>query len=160
MILGEPDELLGESGGALPAGNIEGKELLVAELLLEEVPETFKSNIWNGRMDIRSPKCAHQLRTRYLPKPRSENLIWNSKTKPNSSTCEKKRQPLIKELLGNIRIGFDGQWRHLRELQELSVKTGYVTIKIQIHRDLSTNQNLNSNQSLDLRALPLTSSKP
>lgn len=42
MILGEPDELLGESGGALPAGNIEGKELLVAELLLEEVPETFK----------------------------------------------------------------------------------------------------------------------
>lgn len=42
MVLGEPDELLGESGGVLPAGNIDGKELLVAALLLEEVPETFR----------------------------------------------------------------------------------------------------------------------
>lgn len=37
-------------------------------------------------MDIMSPMCAHQLRTIYLPKPQSKNLIWQSKTKPNSST--------------------------------------------------------------------------
>ena len=42
MVRGEPDELLGESGGVLPAGNMEGNELLAAELVLEDVPETFK----------------------------------------------------------------------------------------------------------------------
>lgn len=39
---GEPDELLGESGGALPAGNMEGNELLEAAFGLEDVPVTFK----------------------------------------------------------------------------------------------------------------------
>lgn len=39
---GEPDELLGESGGALPAGNIEGNELLEAAWGLEDVPLIFK----------------------------------------------------------------------------------------------------------------------
>jgi len=38
---GEPDELLGESGGAVPAGNMEGKELLEA-FGLEQFPGTFK----------------------------------------------------------------------------------------------------------------------
>lgn len=42
VVRGEPDELLGESGGVLPAGNIDGKELLVATFVLEEVPVTFK----------------------------------------------------------------------------------------------------------------------
>lgn len=42
IIRGEPDVLLGESGGALPAGNIEGKELLVEACGLEEFPGTFK----------------------------------------------------------------------------------------------------------------------
>lgn len=41
VVRGEPDELLGESGGVLPAGNIDGKELLVATFVLEEVPVTF-----------------------------------------------------------------------------------------------------------------------
>lgn len=40
-IRGEPDELLGERGGAVPAGNIEGKELLAA-FGLEQLPGTFK----------------------------------------------------------------------------------------------------------------------
>lgn len=34
--------LLGESGGVLPAGNMEGKELLAAAFALLELPETFK----------------------------------------------------------------------------------------------------------------------
>jgi hypothetical protein len=38
---GEPDELLGESGGAVPAGNMEGK-VLVAAFGLEQLPGTFK----------------------------------------------------------------------------------------------------------------------
>ena len=38
---GEPDVLLGERGGAVPAGNMEGKELLAA-FGLERVPGTFK----------------------------------------------------------------------------------------------------------------------
>lgn len=38
VIRGEPDVLLGERGGALPAGNMEGKELLVAVLPLEVFP--------------------------------------------------------------------------------------------------------------------------
>lgn len=42
MNRGEPDKLLGESGGVLPAGNIEGKELLVTACVLDDVPETFK----------------------------------------------------------------------------------------------------------------------
>lgn len=38
---GEPDELLGERGGAVPAGNMEGKELLAA-FGLEQLPGTFR----------------------------------------------------------------------------------------------------------------------
>lgn len=38
---GEPAVLLGESGGALPAGNIDGKELLEAAFVLAELPATF-----------------------------------------------------------------------------------------------------------------------
>ena len=38
---GEPDELLGDRGGAVPAGNMEGKELLAA-FGLEQFPGTFK----------------------------------------------------------------------------------------------------------------------
>ena len=38
---GEPDVLLGDRGGALPAGNIEGKELLEVACGLEEFPGTF-----------------------------------------------------------------------------------------------------------------------
>lgn len=42
MIRGEPDdELLGESGGALPAGNMEGIELPGEAFGLETDPETF-----------------------------------------------------------------------------------------------------------------------
>lgn len=39
---GEPDVLLGDRGGALPAGNIEGSELLAEAWGLEEFPGTFK----------------------------------------------------------------------------------------------------------------------
>lgn len=42
IIRGEPDELLGESGGALPAGNMDGIELLAAAFVLEALPGTFK----------------------------------------------------------------------------------------------------------------------
>lgn len=42
VVRGEPDELLGESGGVLPAGNIDGKELLVATFVLEEAPVALK----------------------------------------------------------------------------------------------------------------------
>lgn len=42
MSRGEPDELLGESGGVLPAGNIEGNVLLVAAFVPEDVPEAFR----------------------------------------------------------------------------------------------------------------------
>lgn len=38
---GEP-QLLGESGGALPAGNIDGKELLVPGPEPDALPVTFK----------------------------------------------------------------------------------------------------------------------
>lgn len=38
---GEPEELLGDSGGVPPAGNMEGKELLAAAFELLEFPETF-----------------------------------------------------------------------------------------------------------------------
>lgn len=38
---GEPDVLLGERGGAVPAGNMEGKGLLAA-FGLEQFPGTFK----------------------------------------------------------------------------------------------------------------------
>jgi hypothetical protein len=37
-VHGEPDELLGEIGGALPAGNIEGNELTPLALALVELP--------------------------------------------------------------------------------------------------------------------------
>lgn len=39
---GEPDELLGDSGGALPAGNMEGKALPAVACGLEELPWTVK----------------------------------------------------------------------------------------------------------------------
>jgi len=39
---GDPELLLGESGGALPAGNMEGNGLLAAALALLEFPATFK----------------------------------------------------------------------------------------------------------------------
>ena len=40
---GEPEVLLlGDSGGALPAGNMEGNELLAAAFVAEEFPGTFK----------------------------------------------------------------------------------------------------------------------
>lgn len=35
---GEPEELLGESGGVLPAGNVEGNELLPEKFTVEEFP--------------------------------------------------------------------------------------------------------------------------
>lgn len=35
---GEPDALLGENGGALPTGNMEGNELTTAVLPLAEIP--------------------------------------------------------------------------------------------------------------------------
>lgn len=41
-IRGDPDELLGESGGVLPAENMEGMEFDEAAFGLEHVPETFK----------------------------------------------------------------------------------------------------------------------
>lgn len=42
IIRGDPDVLLGERGGVLPPGNMEGKELLVVVFALGEFPETFK----------------------------------------------------------------------------------------------------------------------
>lgn len=39
---GEPDVLLGDRGGALPAGNMEGKELPEIACGLDEFPGTFK----------------------------------------------------------------------------------------------------------------------
>lgn len=42
VIRGEPEELLGESGGALPAGNMEGNEFVAVAPALEEFPEAFK----------------------------------------------------------------------------------------------------------------------
>lgn len=42
IIRGEPDVLLGESGGVLLAGNMEGKELLEAAFTLLEFPRAFK----------------------------------------------------------------------------------------------------------------------
>ena len=38
---GEPDELLGESGGALPPGNMEGNELLPTAFTLENFAEAL-----------------------------------------------------------------------------------------------------------------------
>lgn len=38
---GETDELLGDSGGVLPAGNIEGNVLLATAFVPEDVPATF-----------------------------------------------------------------------------------------------------------------------
>lgn len=35
---GEPEELRGESGGVLPAGNMEGSELIPVEFALKEFP--------------------------------------------------------------------------------------------------------------------------
>jgi hypothetical protein len=40
---GEPEVLLGESGGALPAGNIDGRELLEAAFVLVELPATLST---------------------------------------------------------------------------------------------------------------------
>lgn len=42
IIRGEPDVLLGESGGALPAGNKDGNGLVDEACGLEEFPGTFK----------------------------------------------------------------------------------------------------------------------
>ena len=39
---GDPDVLLGERGGTLPAGNMEGSELLAAAIAVPELPATFK----------------------------------------------------------------------------------------------------------------------
>lgn len=39
---GEPDELLGESGGALPAGNMEGNALLPGVFTFKEFPWALK----------------------------------------------------------------------------------------------------------------------
>lgn len=39
---GEPDVLLGDKGGALPAGNIDGNELIALACGLDEFPGTFK----------------------------------------------------------------------------------------------------------------------
>lgn len=40
-VRGEPEELLGESGGALPAAKIEGNGLLPIAFELQEFPETL-----------------------------------------------------------------------------------------------------------------------
>lgn len=45
MSRGEPDELLGESGGVLPAGNIEGNVLLAPAFVPADVPETFRGPV-------------------------------------------------------------------------------------------------------------------
>ena len=47
--------LLGESEGALPAGNMEDNELLVAALALTELPETF-----NGVPDVAVTCCGER----------------------------------------------------------------------------------------------------
>ena len=39
---GDPEVLLGERGGALPAGNMDGSELLVAAFDVLELPAAFK----------------------------------------------------------------------------------------------------------------------
>lgn len=42
-VRGEPEELLGESGGVPPVGNIEGNGLLEDPLVLLEFPPTLKA---------------------------------------------------------------------------------------------------------------------
>lgn len=42
MTRGDPELLLGESGGALPAGNIEGNALVAVAFPLLELPGVFK----------------------------------------------------------------------------------------------------------------------
>lgn len=55
---GEPDELLGESGGALPAGNMEGSEVLPAAFALKEFARALKEAP-SFASSIRDFTCTH-----------------------------------------------------------------------------------------------------
>ena len=55
---GEPDELLGESGGALPAGNMEGNEVLPAAFALKEFARALKEAP-SFASSIRDFTCTH-----------------------------------------------------------------------------------------------------
>ena len=57
-VRGEPDELLGESGGALPLGNMEGNELLPTAFTLEKFAEAL-TVVPAFASSIKDFTCAH-----------------------------------------------------------------------------------------------------
>lgn len=64
------------------------------------------------------------------------NISWPKKKKKHNDYQRigfRKRQPLIEKLLRDKRVGFDGQRRQLRKLQELGIKARDIAINIQIH---------------------------
>lgn len=69
---GDPELLLGDRGGALPAGNIEGNALLVARFVPPEMLGTL-----NG-----SPSFASSIKDlTYMPKLTFQNKLKNSKSR-------------------------------------------------------------------------------
>uniref|UniRef100_A0A2P2LTU9 Calcium ion binding protein n=1 Tax=Rhizophora mucronata TaxID=61149 RepID=A0A2P2LTU9_RHIMU len=60
-VRGEPVELLGDSGGALPAGNMEGKELLPLFVALSDVPSTLVG-LPDFASSIKRLTCTHELK--------------------------------------------------------------------------------------------------
>ena len=67
-VRGEPDELLGESGGALPLGNMEGNELLPTAFTLEKFAEAL-TVVPAFASSIKDFTCAH------VKKGRNESLL-------------------------------------------------------------------------------------
>lgn len=58
-----------------------------------------------------------------------------------------KRKPLLKERLDEARIGFEGQRRHLRKLQQLGVKRRHIRHDFHTHRDTYTDHGTLDSQS-------------
>lgn len=54
---GEPEELRGESGGVLPAGNMEGSELIPVELALKEFPWELLIEMPDDASSMRDLTC-------------------------------------------------------------------------------------------------------
>lgn len=70
----------------------------------------------------------------YLP---SETLIKEKNWEYNKDCYQwrgiGKRKPLLKQLLGNVWIWFNGERRYLRKLQQLGIETANISIEIHIH---------------------------
>lgn len=65
-----------------------------------------------------------------LPYHQLIHIEMTGKRNDNLRSSLRQREPLVKQPLDNVRVGFEGERRHLRQLQQLRVETRHVAIQI------------------------------